>query len=306
MSAIKQHKERRGRVVAAHAGTFSGLESVARKGDAKGCFFDRGMHRDEMNIARWLKGMEEDELRFGEFAAAQLQVAPECDDGGCGEIDCKDAACETTPLPTADILQEEDIRDACAHLVAELPASFREDVRTDAEALASMFLRLCPGVPWLTLRLEVAQFNACSRWHQDNNVGRAIICYVGPGTCAADDSSVRWDQFAKTMYERTNESCVPTESVKQMKTNTVLLMKGDQWPGICGSGLTHKAPDVLGDSPPKRLLLKVDLHRSRPPLGSDEESSEEDDDDGGEEDDDQHSEEDEDDEDKENKKRRTQ
>lgn len=39
----------------------------------------------------------------------------------------------------------------------------------------------CQDVPWITLRLEVVQREACWRWHQDAYVGRAIISYVGPG-----------------------------------------------------------------------------------------------------------------------------
>ena len=216
--------------------------------------------------------MEERDYPFGEFAVAQLQVAPEPDE--C-ESDCDDASCEDAKgaAATADVdaeiaeWRDEQLREACDHLVGELPPSFREDVRSDAEALAKMQLRLCPDVPWLTLRLEVAQFNACGKWHQDAHVGRAIITYVGPGTCTADDASVRWDQFDRTleetMHEPTNESCVPDGSCKQMETNSVLLMKGDSWPGICGSGLTHKAPAVPLDEAPKRLLLKVDLTRHR-------------------------------------------
>ena len=44
-----------------------------------------------------------------------------------------------------------------------------------------------------------------------------------------------------------------------MATNTVLQMKGNEWPGIRGKGLTHKSPGEGTSPPPKRLLLKVDL-----------------------------------------------
>ena len=60
-----------------------------------------------------------------------------------------------------------------------------------------------------------------------------------------------------------------------MQTNSVLLMKGDAWPGIEGFGLTHKSPDVNDDPPPKRLLLKVDLNNFRPVLGVDREEDDE-------------------------------
>ena len=51
----------------------------------------------------------------------------------------------------------------------------------------------------------------------------------------------------------------------EVPTNAVLLMKGDAWPGIKGSGLTHKSP--RGQQPlPKRVLLKCDLTDFRPML----------------------------------------
>ena len=56
-----------------------------------------------------------------------------------------------------------------------------------------------------------------------------------------------------------------------METNSVILMKGGLWPGIHGRGLTHKAPLASGK---KRLLLKIDLDYSRPPIHFDDSSTE--------------------------------
>jgi hypothetical protein len=220
-------------------------------------------------MARWLSGLDEANFAFGDIAHGQLLVAPPRDD--C-DSDCEDVACEDGESALSGI---GEVRDACAQLVTVLPAACREAVRKDAEALAGIFMRLCPDVPWLTLRLEIVQHEACWRWHQDAYTGRAIICYVGPGTCASDDTSVCWDQFEKTRHDNTNESCVPKEGIKQMKTNAVLLMKGDSWPGIRGKGLTHRSPGVPGDASIKRMLLKVDLTDFRPPLGSESESESE-------------------------------
>ena len=124
--------------------------------------------------------------------------------------------------------------------------SFRRSVRCrDAQSIAEMCLRLCPAAPWLTIKLEVQQHNACTRWHQDSLVSRAIICYTGLGTCTAADQSVRWDKI-----KRYNETCVPCAGMTQMSTNAVLLMKGIAWPSIQGKGLTHKSPDD-GINPPR-------------------------------------------------------
>ncbi|EGB04786.1 hypothetical protein AURANDRAFT_66963 [Aureococcus anophagefferens] len=89
----------------------------------------------------------------------------------------------------------------------------------------------------------------------------------------------------------------PIGRVRSMETNAVLLMKGDSWPGIRGTGLTHKSPSGfwLGSDAPKRLILKVDLNDNRPPLAddSDGEGDDEEDEEGGEEEDEEDEDEDE-------------
>ena len=293
-------EERQGRMVCPpkEKNTFEGLEAVAKMVDAKGCFFRRGKsHQKEKEIRQFLDGCEEEDFPFGEFSSAQLLVAPpvevdasECDDSECDDESCdkressdeKDTMNQETneaihsqdeereeEVPT--IAGPEEIRAGCVQLVEELPESFREDIRKDAEALATLSKRLCPNAPWLTMRLEIVQEHMCSRWHQDHYISRSLITYVGPGTCGADDAFVRWDEFPKTAEDPTNESVVPQKGMTQMPTNAVLLIKGDSWPGIRGKGLTHKSPTDHGEGPPpKRLLLKVDLHNVRPLLADDD------------------------------------
>ena len=83
------------------------------------------------------------------------------------------------------------------------------------------------------------------------------------GTLAADDNQVDWGAFEASMGEEDNEHVVST--CHEVPTNAVLLMKGDAWPGIKGSGLTQKPP--RGQPPlPKRVLLKCDLTDFRPML----------------------------------------
>ena len=257
-----------GKVVRAESSCFDSLETLARQRDAKGCFFERGAHLQVGEMEKWLEGLEEDEYEFGEIAVAQVQIAREKLEGACGD-ECDDPSCEDTAR--ISIAGPEGICQACDELVEELPDSIQEHVRSDAESIAKMLARLCPNVPWLTLRLEIVQHNACIKWHQDAYTCRTLVTYVGPGTCTADDASVLWNVFEKTSDMETNDSCVPRDSIHQMEPNAILLMKGDAWPGIRGKGLTHKAPEISGDNPPKRLLLKVDLNNTRPPIGSYEE-----------------------------------
>ena len=265
--------ERKGQVVKSVVASFRGLESVAKSKMAKGCFFERGRSCKEGKIEEWLRGYEESDFSFGEIATTQAQIATsknQCD-ADCEDKLCKDIASGVDNIP-----------DACEKLVACLPESFRENVRSDAESIANMCVRLCPDIPWLTFRLEIVQYDACWRWHQDAYVGRAIITYVGPGTYCCNDQDVHWDQLDSIQDDRNNSS-VSASSVKQMKTNSVLLMKGDTWPNICGKGLVHKSPEVKGN-PPKRFILKVDLNKFRPPLDFDEESSDDEENESGNED----------------------
>ena len=89
------------------------------------------------------------------------------------------------------------------------------------------------------------------------------MIFFRAGTLAADDAQVDWEAFEASMGEEDNEHVVST--CHEVPTNAVLLMKGDAWPGIKGSGLTHKPP--RGQPPlPKRVLLKCDLTDFRPML----------------------------------------
>jgi len=239
MSLISATK-RKGLVIRAKD-SYVELEAVAHQRDAKGVYFERGPHQREADIQQWVAQYSD-----GDISCQTLLVAPPVQGNtGSGE--------DYPKLEGTSALDA-----ACAKLVAELPCSFRESVRCDAQSIAEMCLRLCPAAPWLTIKLEVQQHNACTRWHQDSLVSRAIICYTGPGTCTAADQSVRWDKI-----KRYNETCVPCAGMTQMSTNAVLLMKGIAWPWIQGKGLTHKSPDDGINPPPKRLLLKVDLENVR-------------------------------------------
>ena len=241
---------RRGTVVRATPATFAGLEKAARQQNAKGVYIERGPHTKAAQIQTWLNGQEEDDLMFGEFASAQLLVTPPCEDSDCDE-------------DHGELATDADVEAALDQLVGELPASFRSHVRDDAAALVRLSRRLSPATPWITLRIEILHEEACWRWHQDGYCGRTLVCYVGPGTLAADDAQVDWDAFEASMGEEDNEHVV--SSCHEIPTNAVLLMKGDAWPGIKGPGLTHKSP--RGQQPlPKRVLLKCDLTDFRPML----------------------------------------
>ena len=122
------------------------------------------------------------------------------------------------------------------------------------------------------MQVEIVGKNSCGRWHQDQYVGRATVSYTGPGTWLVDDESVQFDQFQATRGTPNQVSdplIVPDYgSIHRTHVNSVVLIKGNSWPGITGVGVTHKSPNVPADENGnpvvKRLMLKVDLSMIEP------------------------------------------
>ena len=139
----------------------------------------------------------------------------------------------------------------------------------------------CRTAKYLTLQLEVIGSNRCARWHQDWYAGRMIVTYCGPSTWMVDDKDVNFEMFEAGLNEEedmvpevTNPIIVPEfERIKRPGANSVMLIKGNLWPGIedtvNGMGVVHKAPDDVGKDSngdiEKRLVLKVDLSSDPPP-----------------------------------------
>lgn len=234
--------------VVARVDTLDSFEAAARRDSVKGAIFQRGVHGLGSQMALWVAEQEEPLESFA-IETLCLHSAP------------SSAASEkTTPWASADVSA------ACARLTAGLPETFRDAVRSDAESISALLLRLCPAAHCLTLHIDIIGFNACQRWHEDNYIGRATITYSGPGTWMVDDASVRYDQFKTTVGFPTDKSdplIVPGfDDIHRAPANGVALIKGKQWPRIRGSGLIHKSPNVPyknGRPVLKRLLLKVDL-----------------------------------------------
>ena len=83
----------------------------------------------------------------------------------------------------------------------------------------------------LFLQVEIVGNNACSRWHQDYYIGRALITYVGPGTWMVDDESVQFNQFKATAGAPTDVSdvaIVPNhKNIHKVPRNAIALIKGN-------------------------------------------------------------------------------
>ena len=234
--------------VVARADTVDSFETAARRDSVKGAIFQRGAHCLETQMARWVAEQEEP---LESFAMETL---------------CLHSASSSAASDKVTTWAVADVSAACTRVTAGLPETFRDAVRSDAESISALLLRLCPAAHCLTLHVDIIGFNACQRWHEDNYIGRATITYCGPGTWMVDDASVQYDQFKTTVgfpTEKSDPLIVPRfEDIHRAPANGVALIKGKQWPGIRGSGLIHKSPNVPyenGRPVLKRLLLKVDL-----------------------------------------------
>jgi len=239
------------------------LEAIAQEPHVKGVCIERGPHPLVAEMDRWVSTQAEDE--YNAFFHEKLMVAPE------HEKPCTDEGCDHDHGHDHDgtMVGPDEVKAACARMASKLPAGpFREAVRADAEEMSFLMIKLNPEATWLAVQLEVVGRNRCSRWHQDNYVGRAILTYSGPSTWMADDSSVNFDQFRATMgvpEAVASPAIVPRfESIYMPPPNTIQLMKGNQWAGVANeSGLIHKSPNVISDSSGtplrNRFVLKVDM-----------------------------------------------
>ena len=225
------------------------MEEVVGWHHVKGVLYSRPPLTCTAEMQAWAAGQKE---KYRPFSKEVLQV------GCCGEH---------THLGDADVLA------ASQRLVRNLPASLAGPIRSDAMELATMMLRLCPDGSHrqLTLQVVVLGRNACSRWHQDHIISRAIVTYNGPGTWLVSDASVRFDQLEATrgMPDAVSDpAIVPRrEDIHCPGPNDVVFMKGGKWRGIEGvkgrEGLTHKSPtipsDAQGNPTLHRIMLKVDI-----------------------------------------------
>jgi hypothetical protein len=241
--------------------SLSDLELAAKDREAKGVIWYRGASKLAQEIEEWVSQQEEDDDCCS-FAKEVIQLSHPS-----GLSSPKKRRKRTTSNTLSA-----DVNTACHRLVQRLPKGlFRESVLTDALALTESITNMCPGVPFLMLQLEVIGHNRCSRWHQDQYAGRMIITYTGPSTWMVNDKDVNFGMFEDCFgvpFELSDPLIVPDyASIHKPPSNAVVLIKGNEWPGIeqsaNKSGVVHKSPnmrlDLDGNPICKRLALKVDL-----------------------------------------------
>ncbi|MBT9386615.1 DUF1826 domain-containing protein [Pseudooceanicola sp. CBS1P-1] len=109
----------------------------------------------------------------------------------------------------------------------------------DASALALIFSDVM-NCPYLQLRLDVVQTNACRKFHVDAVTARLICTYRGTGT----------------QYGISGDGSDPTK-VMTVPTGSPVILRGTRWPEAPLSGLLHRSPPIAGTGE-TRLLLVLD------------------------------------------------
>ena len=155
--------------------TYASLEEIANQRDVKGVYFERGPHPRVADMENWLE-QRADGVICSQTILVATPVSGPLDECGCGDDACyEDSRSRQGALPKlGGGAQSEGA--ACVRLVKDLPATFRESVSHDAQALADMCVRLCSAAPWLTLTLEVQHFNHAELAARFSCQQRDILC----------------------------------------------------------------------------------------------------------------------------------
>ena len=134
------------------------------------------------------------------------------------------------------------VADAVTHLcdMVELPEGpNREWLQDDIAELADVFATLMEA-PFLRLRLNAVNTNACRKFHMDYIYARLICTYRGTGT----------------QYGISPNGSEPPQ-IFTVDTGSPILLRGKLWPEEPEVGLLHRSPPIEGTGE-TRLVLVLD------------------------------------------------
>jgi hypothetical protein len=139
-----------------------------------------------------------------------------------------------------------------------LPPEMGRQVEQDFKQIGMVMSRMAPASK-MFLKLDIMGTSTCSRWHQDQYTGRAVVSYNLCGTDYVDHEHVDFWELKNCG----NNDCVVRDSSKVLAADVgdVLFMKGTKFPTVA-NGLVHRSPEKLfhaNGNVMNRLLLKVDL-----------------------------------------------
>ncbi|MEO0402769.1 MAG: DUF1826 domain-containing protein [Pseudomonadota bacterium] len=115
----------------------------------------------------------------------------------------------------------------------------RNWLEADVAELAKQFTALMDA-PYLRLRMDVINTNACRKFHIDAIHARLICTYSGTGT----------------QYGISTNGDEPTR-VFTVPTGAPMILRGTLWPADPPAGLLHRSPPIAGTGE-TRLVLVID------------------------------------------------
>lgn len=123
---------------------------------------------------------------------------------------------------------------------AEMPADAQRDwLQADIIAQTKAMAALMKA-PWMRLRLDVIDHNACKKFHQDAVTVRLICSYRGPGSQLTLKSLPESD-----------------DNIMTVPTGAALWLRGRVWPAETAETLLHRSPPIA-DTGVTRLVLVLD------------------------------------------------
>jgi len=140
------------------------------------------------------------------------------------------------------VLRPERVHDAIRLLfnTSTLPDCQERDLLIgDIAAQADLFAHVM-AAPYLRLRLDVIETNACRRFHIDAVVARLICTYRGTGT----------------QYGTSRDGNDPVD-IYTVPTGSPIVLRGTTWPETPAMGLRHRSPPIEGTGE-TRLVLVLD------------------------------------------------
>lgn len=118
------------------------------------------------------------------------------------------------------------------------PASpHRDHLQDDISTLAQMFSKLT-GAPYLRMRLEVVDTNACRKFHLDAVTVRLVCTYRGQGT----------------QYGASVDNADPAQ-IHEVGPSAPILLRGSLWPGAARIALRHRSPPIEGTGETRLVLV---------------------------------------------------
>jgi hypothetical protein len=145
-------------------------------------------------------------------------------------------------------------------ILSQLPVytgqvAFADDVYLLAEMYADLF-----NLESIGIRLTILDKTMCSRFHTDKLPCRLVSTYIGSGTEWLPNYAVdrrKLGHGAGGLPDKTSGIYTHFESIQQLNTGDVALMKGSGWDGCEDSAIVHRSPELpIGE---KRLILTLDF-----------------------------------------------